>query len=137
MAFFVSFHGTSNMVKVQVREQHIGNVLARKSSFMKFTIQRSVSMEVVVTEEFFRLLVSNAGIHKQQSVALFDEHRSHGPSAKIVFISRDMLLPKCLWHHAKHGASIEFEVSGVNRVYVHGMRTACLMVRISRKTHAD
>ena len=137
VAFFVSFHSSSNMVKVQVSEQHIGDVLARKPSLVKFTIKSGVSMEVVMTEKFVGLLVANAGVNEQQSVALFDQHRSHGPSAKVVFISRHMFLPERLWYHAKHCAAIEFKVAGVDSVYVHAMRKSCLMLRISRKTHAD
>ena len=77
-------------------------------------------VQMVVAEEFFRLLVPNAAVDEHQAVADFDKEGTHGPRAQILAVRRVGRGPKLLGHHPKHGSAVQFEIPGVNRVKAHG-----------------
>ena len=108
------------MVEVQMREQNVCDVVSGEPSFLKFSIQRRIPMQVVVAKELFRLLVANPGIDQKQSISMLNEHGTHCPSAQVVFISGHMFLPQCFGHYTEHGSTIQFKVARVNRMNMHG-----------------
>jgi hypothetical protein len=72
-----------------------------------------------MAEELLGLFITNPRIDEQQSIAVFNQHGTHGPRAKVVFIGGYVFLPQGFRNDTKHGATIEFEVSGMNGVYIH------------------
>jgi hypothetical protein len=108
------------MIEVQVREQNVCDVVSGESSFLKFSIQRRIPMQVVVAKKLLGLLVANPRIHQKQSVSMLNEHGAHCPRAQVVFISGHMFLPQCFGHYTEHGTTIQFKVAGMNRMNMHG-----------------
>jgi hypothetical protein len=100
-------------------EQYIGDVFSPKPTLFELGIQVGVSMQMVMAEEFLRLLISNARVHEQKLISLFNKERAHSPGAHIACIRRDMFLPKGFWNHSKHGSAIQFKVARMYRVQLH------------------
>ena len=63
-AIGTSVHGPSNVVEVQVGQEHVGDVLTCKACRVQASIQGMVAMQVVMAEELLRLFVPNATIHQ-------------------------------------------------------------------------
>ena len=53
-------------------------------------------MQVVMAEEFLRLLVPNAAVDEHQAVADFDKQGAHGPRAQILAVAGLVLDQSCL-----------------------------------------
>lgn len=64
-----SFHGPAYVVKVQVGEKHICDVLAGTAHRGQALVQAVVTVEVVMAEELFGLFLTNAAIDKHPSVS--------------------------------------------------------------------
>ena len=71
-------------------------------------------MQVVVSEEFFVLLVTQSRVNQDQSVAVLDQQAAHGPGTEVFLVGGIVLVPKYLRHDAKHGPAVEFEKSGID-----------------------
>jgi hypothetical protein len=79
-------------------------------------VERIVSMQKVMGKEFGVLFVADAVIYKHEPVAVFHEHAAHGPGAHIVIVCRVEFVPDTFGHNAEHGAAVEFEKAGIDRV---------------------
>ena len=64
-------HATAHMVKVQVGEENIGDVLLGKPGFAQAAIQGMFAMQVVMAEKFLGLLVADATIDQNQPLIGF------------------------------------------------------------------
>ena len=61
-------HSATHMVKVQMGEEHIGDVFASKSRGLQAAVERMVSVKVIVAEELFTLFVANAAVDEDETV---------------------------------------------------------------------
>jgi hypothetical protein len=89
-----------------VSKDHIGNIIPAEAMLCQGTVECSISMEVIMTEKFFILLVADACIYQDQPVAIFNEKEPHGPVTKVVFIGRIDPAPDTFWNHTEHRASV-------------------------------
>ena len=117
-------HAAAHMVKVQVGEEDVGDVLSGKPGLAQATIQRVFAMQVVVAEEFLGLLVADAAVDQNQPRIDFHQKRAHRPGTEVLGIGGIGPRPKLLWNHPKHRAAIQLEIPGVNRVQSHGVKVA-------------
>jgi hypothetical protein len=81
------------MIKMQMRQQHIGNVIPAKAMHSQGLIQGIIPMQVIMTEKFGILLVADAIVHQDQPPAILDQQATHSPGAEIVVIGRMDLAP--------------------------------------------
>ena len=76
------------MIKMQVGEKYIGNIIRMKTIFRQWFIQCVIPVQVVMVEEPGILFISVPVINQYQPVAIFYQQATQGPWAKIVFIGR-------------------------------------------------
>jgi hypothetical protein len=67
-------------------------------------------------EEFFILLIAHAGVDKYQPVAILNEQATQGPAAHIIIVGVVYFIPNAFGHYAEHGAAVQFEIAGIDRV---------------------
>ncbi len=89
---------------------------------MNGSTQVIVSVQVIMTEKFFILLVSNTIIDEDQPVSIFDQQATQRPATKVVFIGRVGALPDGLGHNTKHSASIQFKIASINYMEIHVLK---------------
>jgi hypothetical protein len=82
-------------------------------------------MEVIMTEKLFILFVADAVINQHELVTIFNEQASHGPGTHVIFVGRVQFVPNGFRNHAKHGATVEFEHSGIDCMYLHVIIKIC------------
>jgi hypothetical protein len=87
-------------------EEHVGDVVFRKSGIMYRVQQRIVSVQVIVTEKLRVLFIAQPVVNEDQPVVVFKEQTSHGPGTQIVFIGGIGLLPNTFGNYTKHCPSI-------------------------------
>lgn len=108
------------MVEMHMCDDHIGDVFGLVASCFEGVFEGSFTVEVVVFEPFFVLFVADAVVDKDTAVAIHYQQAAHGPVAEVVFVAGIYFLPEHFGHYAKHGAAVEFQVSGVDRNELHG-----------------
>ncbi len=100
-------------------KKNIGDVIAVKAMLCEGFVQRIISMQKIVSEEFRVLFIPQSGIHQNQPIIIFDQEASQGPGTEIIFIGRIQLVPDGFGNYAEHGAAIQLEISRVNAVQFH------------------
>lgn len=115
----IKFYGSSAMIKMQMREEYISDIVAVKAKFLERAVQGIVAMEIIMGKEFFALFVSDSGVNQSEFVAVFYQQASHGPGAHVVIVCRIGFLPNGLWYNTKHGAAVQFEHAGFYRMKFH------------------
>ena len=120
----VARHGSAHVVKMQMRQKHVGNVVAVEPVGRQTPVERRVAVQVVVAEELFVLLGPDARVDEGQAVAVFDEQAAHRPGTQVVRVGGVGALPERLGHDAKHGAPVELEKARFNGVQLHFLRLA-------------
>ena len=58
----VARHGSAHVVKVQMRQKHVGDVVAVKPVCGQTAVEGRIAVQVVVAEEFFVLLGADSGV---------------------------------------------------------------------------
>jgi hypothetical protein len=64
------------------------------------------SPPIVITKEFFGLLISQAGVYQYQAFTIFYKKASGRYVYHVIAIGRIGLCPEGFRYHPKHGASI-------------------------------
>lgn len=59
----IKFYGSSAMIKMQMREEYIRDIVAVKAKFLERAVQGIVAMEIIMGKEFFALFVSDSGVN--------------------------------------------------------------------------
>ena len=93
-AFPVAFDGPSDMVKVQMGQQYVRDVRSGKPACSQRFVEGVIAVQVVVAEEFFRLLGANSCVDEQQVFSVFNEQAAHGPRTQIIRICLDVPGPQ-------------------------------------------
>lgn len=126
---FIPLYRATTMVEMQVGEKHIGNLRTVIAGHLQSFIEVAITMQIVVGEEFFILLIAHAGVDKNEAIPAFYQQAAHGPGAKVALIGRVERLPERFRHHAEHGAAVELEMPGVDHAEFHfvyiGVLTIC------------
>jgi hypothetical protein len=73
-------------------------------------------MQIIVAEKFCILFITHSIVDKEQSFSILNQSTTQSPATHIVFISRIDPIPDRFWNDTKHGTSIQFEVTGVDRI---------------------
>jgi hypothetical protein len=107
------------MVKMQVRHEHIGDIVAVKSMLGEGFIEGMIAPKGIITKEFFRLFGAHSGIDEREAVSVFNEHASGGDIDEVIGIGGIGFAPNSFGNNAKHGTAVEFEVAGFNRINFH------------------
>ena len=102
----IVLNASAAMVEVQMREQHIGNVVSMKPFQGKGLVNGEGVLQVIVRKELFALLAANAGVYKRKTISVFHQQTTHGPGAKVHLVGRIGLLPQLFRHNTKHGAAV-------------------------------
>ena len=118
-AVFVPTNTAAAMIKVQVTQHHVGDVIKAVTVLAQGFLQGVIAIEEIMGKELFVLLVAEAVIDEDLTIAGIDEQASHGPVAHVVLIGRVQFVPNGFWNNAEHGATIEFEITTVDREKFH------------------
>jgi hypothetical protein len=104
------------MIKMKMRQEHVRYIIAVKTMFLQRFIERIISMQIIVTEKLLILFISHPCINEDQPMTIFDQQTSQRPRTHIVFVRRVDLLPDAFRYNAKHGTTIQFEVTRIDGV---------------------
>src|ERR1051326_2461808 len=94
---------SSTMVKMQMREEHIRDIVSRESFLFQRAFQRFAAMQIIMRKEFCILFVANAIVDQYQPVSVFNKQTAQCPVAHVVLIGSIGFAPKRFGYHAKHG----------------------------------
>ena len=115
----VPFYRSPAMIKMQVGQDHICNVIRRHSYSSQGFFEAVVPVQVIIRKEFFTLLVAYPAVNKNFMHALFDKQAAHAPVTEVILIAGIQFAPHHLWHYAKHRAPVELEITGIYDVEFH------------------
>jgi len=76
-------------------------------------------MQEVMTEEALILFVAEPSVDKYDFFSGVHQEASHRPTAEVVVIRRDHLIPYCFRNYPKHSAAIKFQMACFNRNDFH------------------
>jgi DNA-binding NtrC family response regulator len=107
------------MIEVQMGQNDIGYIVTVKAMGRQRFVEAVISVQIIISEEFVALLVSDAVVDEDQPVDVLNKQASHGPAAHVILIGGIDTLPNALGHNAEHGAAVEFKISGVYCVESH------------------
>ena len=110
------------MIKMQVREKYVRNIISMKAQPLERTIKGIIAKQKIMGEEFLTLFIPYSGIDKRESFAIFHQQAAHGHVYEVVAISWICFLPDTLGYHAKHGTTVEFEMTGFDGMKFHGAK---------------
>ncbi len=110
------FDAAAAMVEMQVGEEDVGDIIAVVPQGGERFVKRIVAVEMVMTEEFRILLVADAIVDEDEPVAVFHQHAAHRPGAHVIVVGRVEFVPDAFGHYAEHGAAVELEEAGIDRV---------------------
>jgi hypothetical protein len=111
-ACFVSNHGSAHMIKMQVRQDQIGDVFGFVSGGIQATHERIRPVQFVMPKELFTLLAPNACIDQYDFIGRFNEQAAHGPIAEIVLVGGVQLVPNAFGYGSEHGPAIKLKITG-------------------------
>lgn len=78
-----------------------------------------------MAKELLALLVSDAAINKHKALSVLYEERSHGPGTQVFAVGWVCSRPQGLRNNAKHGATIQLEITGIYYVQFHLHAVIC------------
>jgi hypothetical protein len=101
-------------------KEYICDIITMEAVLLQGFVERVISMKVIMPEEFRVLFIANAIVYQDQPFSIFDQEAAHCPAAEIELVSGIELVPDGFGNNAEHSASIELEISSVDRVEFHG-----------------
>ncbi len=96
-------------------------------------VEMAITMQIVMSKKFIVLLIAHAGVNQDEPISVLYQQAAHGPGAKVALIGRVKRLPERFGHHAKHGATIELEMPGIDYSKFHFVDNAVLTICGQRK----
>ncbi len=76
------------MVKMQVGEEYISDVVPVETVFGEGSVKRMVSPEVVIAKEFLRLFIPHTIVDKNKTVSVFDKQTTGRHVDQVIGIGR-------------------------------------------------
>ncbi len=111
---FVPLHTSTAMVEMKMRKKYIGDIFRGKAIFLQRLFKRIITMEIIIAQKFFILLLTYSIINQHQPVSFLHKQTTHRPCAHIIFIGRIQFVPNAFWNYAKHSSAIKLKKSRIN-----------------------
>src|SRR6056297_217301 len=115
----VPLYAASAMIKMQVGQKNIGDIITMETDIFQGFVQRMVAPEIIITKEFFGLFVAQSVIDQNKPVTIFNQKTTGGKVNHIIAICRIGPVPNRFRDYTEHGASIQLKITGLYGINCH------------------